>query len=81
MADITCNSPAAPSNGSVNINSGTPPFLLDSMVNFRCDEGLFPAGDMTSTCESVGGVGTWRPGTNIICRDMPGEYDCILFFQ
>ena len=58
----------------MDISSGVPPFPLSSEVTYRCDEGLFPAGDMTSTCESVGGVGTWRPdNTNIICRDMLGE--------
>ncbi|XP_064402713.1 uncharacterized protein LOC135348428 [Halichondria panicea] len=70
-SEITCGSPAAPFRGSVDISSGVPPFPLSSEVTYRCDEGLFPAGDMTSTCESVGGVGTWRPdNTNIICRDM-----------
>ncbi len=57
----------------MDVKGQTVPFSMDSVVNFRCEEGLFPAGDMSSTCESVGVVGTWKPDTNIICRDMPGE--------
>ncbi len=57
----------------MDISGGVSPFPSSSEVTYRCDEGLFPAGDMTSTCESVGGVGTWRPDTNITCRDVPGE--------
>ncbi len=51
------------SHGSVDISGGAPPFPLGSEVTYRCDEGLFPAGDMPSTCRSVGGVETWRPDT------------------
>ena len=58
----------------MDVQGQTSPFLMDSVINFRCDKGLFPAGDMSSTCDSVGGVGIWRPDTNIICRDIPGEH-------
>ncbi|XP_064402488.1 uncharacterized protein LOC135348198 isoform X2 [Halichondria panicea] len=68
-SEVTCGSPA-PFRGSVDISGGAPPFPLSSEVTYRCNKGLFPAGVMTSTCESVGGVGTWRPDTNITCRDM-----------
>ncbi len=57
----------------MNVKGQTSPFSMDSVVNFYCDEGLFPAGDMPSTCDNVGGVGTWKPDTNITCRDMPGK--------
>ncbi len=63
----------------MDISGGAPPFPLESEVTYRCDEGLFPAGDMPSTCRSVGGVGTWRPDTSIICRDMPGEHAKLFF--
>ncbi len=57
----------------MNVKGQTSPFSMDSVVNFYCDEGLFPAGDMASTCDNVGGVGTWKPDTNITCRDMSGK--------
>ena len=57
----------------MDVKGRTLPFSIDSVVNLYCDKGLFPAGDMSSTCENVGGVGTWKPDTNITCRDMPGE--------
>ncbi len=56
----------------MDVSGGTPPFLQGSQVTYRCDVDFFPAGDMLSTCENVGGVGTWKPDTNITCRDMPG---------
>ncbi len=74
LSVVTCGSPVTPSRGSVDISGGTPPFPLGSEVTYRCEEGLFPAGDMASTCRSVGGVGTWRPDTSIICRNMTGEH-------
>ncbi len=74
LSVVTCGSPVTPSRGSVDISGGAPPFPLESEVTYRCEEGLFPAGDMASTCRSVGGVGTWRPDTSIICRNMPGEH-------
>ncbi len=58
----------------MDVKGQTSPFLMDSVINFRCDKGFFPAGDMSSICDSVGGVGIWRPDTNIICRDIPGEH-------
>ncbi|XP_064402774.1 CUB and sushi domain-containing protein 3-like [Halichondria panicea] len=70
-SEVTCGPPVTPSRGSVDVQGQTSPFLMDSVINFRCDKGLFPAGDMSSTCDSVGGVGIWRPDTNIICRDIP----------
>ncbi len=78
LSVVTCSSPVTPFRGSVDISGGAPPFPLGSEVTYRCDEGLFPAGVMASTCQSVGGVGTWRPNTSIICRDMPGEHAVML---
>ncbi len=74
LSEVTCGSPVTPSRGSVDVIGGAPPFPLGSEVTYRCDEELFPAGVMASTCQSVGGVGTWRPNTSIICRNMPGEH-------
>ncbi|XP_064403114.1 sushi, von Willebrand factor type A, EGF and pentraxin domain-containing protein 1-like [Halichondria panicea] len=70
-SDVTCGFPVAPSRGSVDVKGRTSPFSIDSVVKLYCDKGLFPAGDMSSTCENVGGVGTWKPDTNITCRVMP----------
>ncbi len=69
LLEVTCGSPVAPSGGSVDVNVGALPFSVGSEVTYRCDEGLFPAVDMISTCEVVSGVGTWRPDTSIVCRD------------
>ncbi len=74
FSDLTCGSPAAPSNGSVDVSGGTPPFSLGSEVTYRCDDGLFPLDVRTSTCTDVGGRGEWveNPGS-LVCRERPGE--------
>ncbi len=71
---VACGSPAAPSRGSVDIISGTPPFSLGLQVIYRCDEGLFPPDVRTSTCTDVEGRGEWvkNPGS-LVCRERPGE--------
>ncbi|XP_064395749.1 uncharacterized protein LOC135342833 [Halichondria panicea] len=71
---VTCGSPAAPSRGSVDISSGTPPFLLGLQVIYRCDEGLFPPDVKTSTCTDVEGRGEWveNPGS-LVCRERPAN--------
>ncbi len=71
---VTCGSPATPSRGNVDVNGGTPPFLIGSQVIYRCDEGLFPPDVRTSTCTDVGGRGEWveNPGS-LVCRERPGE--------
>ncbi|XP_064400886.1 uncharacterized protein LOC135347001 isoform X2 [Halichondria panicea] len=72
LSDLTCGSPAAPSNGSVDVNGGTPPFSLGSEVTYRCEDGLFPLDVRTSTCTDVGGRGEWveNPGS-LVCRESP----------
>ncbi|XP_064402239.1 uncharacterized protein LOC135347988 [Halichondria panicea] len=69
---VTCGSPATPSRGNVDVNGGTPPFLIGSQVIYRCDEGLFPPDVRTSTCTDVGGRGEWveNPGS-LVCRERP----------
>ncbi|XP_064401540.1 E-selectin-like [Halichondria panicea] len=74
LSDLTCSSPAAPSNGSVDVSGGTPPFSLGSEVTYHCEDGLFPLDVRTSTCTDVGGRGEWveNPGS-LVCRERPGE--------
>ena len=76
---VTCGSPAAPSNGSVDVDDGTPSFSLGSQVTYRCDEELFPPDVRTSTCTDVEGSGKWvkNPGS-LLCRKTPGTKN-ILF--
>ena len=71
---VICDSPAAPSRGSVDVSGGTPTFSLGSEVTYRCGDGLFPLDVRTSTCTVVGGRGEWveNPGS-LVCRDRPGE--------
>ncbi|XP_064401048.1 uncharacterized protein LOC135347098 [Halichondria panicea] len=71
---VTCGSPATPSRGNVDVNGGTPPFLIGSQVIYRCDEGLFPPDVRTSTCTDVGGRGEWveNPGS-LVCRERPAN--------
>ncbi len=74
FSDLTCGSPAAPSNGSVDVSGGTLPFSLGSEVTYHCDDGLFPLDVRTSTYTDVGGRGEWveNPGS-LVCRERPGE--------
>ncbi len=61
----------------MDVRVGTPPFLLGSMVIYRCDEGLLPLDVRTSTCTDVG-RGEWveNPGSLQVCSERLGE--CIL---
>ncbi len=71
---VTCGYPTAPSNGSVAVNGGTPPFSLDSEITYRCDDKLFPPDVRTSTCTDVEGRGEWveNPGS-LVCRERPSK--------
>ncbi len=76
---VTCGSPAAPSNGSVNVNGGASSFSQGSDITYRCDEGLFPPDVRTSTCTDVEGMGQWvkNPGS-LVCRERPGTSKILL---
>ena len=65
-----CGVPQPPVNGSVG---GQSPLLpVGSEITYRCDDGLFPTGVMTSTCTDVGGRREWVPDpAQLMCR-VPG---------
>ncbi|XP_064382285.1 E-selectin-like [Halichondria panicea] len=65
LSDLTCGSPAAPSNGSVDVSGRTPPFSLGSEVTYHCDDGLFPLDVRTEWGEWVE-----NPGS-LVCRERP----------
>ncbi len=58
----------------MDVNSQSPPFSLGSEVKYRCDEGLFPSDERSSTCTDVEGRGEWvRDPGSLVCREIPGE--------
>ena len=69
---ILCGLPQSPLNGSLGRHSLTSP--LDTIVNFQCDDGLFPNDIMTATCRNLSGRGEWDPNpADLVCRIEPGD--------
>ena len=60
-----------PSTGNVTVSNTTE----GAMATFQCEEGLIPAGLITSTCTDTGltGGGQWLPDPqDVQCRNISG---------
>ena len=68
---VNCGTPELPVNGSVSLD-GQSFHPLGSEVTYRCDDGLFPTGVMTSTCTDVGERGEWVPDPSQLMCTLPG---------
>ena len=73
----------------MDVSGQSLPFSLGSEVKYRCNKGLFPSDERTSTCIDVEGRGEWvmNPGS-LVCKEIPGESFfhlililCLLFFS
>lgn len=58
---VDCGIPDPPVNGSLLGSINT---TEDSMIFYRCNEGLFPMGNLPSVC---GGNGVWKPNPRDQC--------------
>ena len=58
----------------MDVGGRSSPYSLGSKVTYRCDDGLFPMGVMTSVCKTVMGRVEWveDPGA-VVCRETPGK--------
>ena len=74
---VLCSVPQSPVNGSVD---GWSSLHVGTEVTYRCNDGLFPTGVITSTCTNVGGRGEWVPDpAHLMCSapGMPHKSLCI----
>ena len=60
---VSCGDPTPPSKGSIGDYEST---AEGTEVNYQCDVGLIPGGEMMSTCLANG---TWSPD--------PAELQCV----
>ena len=60
---VSCGDPTPPSNGSIGDYESTEE---GTEVNYQCDDGLIPGGEMMTTCLANG---TWSPD--------PAELECV----
>ena len=60
---VSCGDPTPPSKGSIGDYEST---AEGAKVNYQCDVGLIPGGEMMSTCLTNG---TWSPD--------PAELQCV----
>ena len=60
---VSCGDPSPPYNGSIGDYEST---AEGTEVNYQCDDGLIPGGEMMSTCLADG---TWSPD--------PAELECV----
>ena len=63
MPSVSCGDPTPPSNGSIGDYEST---VESTEVNYQCDDGLVPGGEMMSICLANG---TWIPD--------PAELECV----
>ena len=69
---VTCGVPSTPADGSfVGSVANTSP--VGTLIHFRCDDGLFPMGNLSSVCGSDG-VWSLNP-EEIVCIVLP--YTCM----
>ena len=71
LSVATCHDPTPPMKGSIEGYTST---VEGSVVAFYCNEGLFPLGQMNTTCASDG---SWIPNpAELICNEpqSDGEY-------
>ena len=60
---VSCGDPTPPSNGSIGDYEST---AEGTAVNYHCNDGLIPGGEMVTTCQADG---TWSPD--------PAELECV----
>ena len=63
MPSVSCEDPTPPTNGSIADYEST---AEGTEVNYQCDDGLIPGGEMMSTCLANG---IWSPD--------PAELECV----
>ena len=71
-----CGVPSPPVNGSiVGVVRNTSE--VRTVIQYRCDEGLFPMGNLPSECSDEG---IWRPDpAELMCTTEPRRYPVSIF--